>query len=484
LKKVIEHIKQLSFYNTLRHGSVYMLSFVFIQFVMVLSIPIFTKLLSPSDFGIYEVYNNTVRFLAVIISLNLYAGFYRYYFEEHLDKRLLMQFLLRIAFIAFIIGVVVLYIFKAQLIRLTNLPEELFIWILLGVFSTIIFNFFTTYNNAQQFSTRAGIWNLVSQLLRVCFAVLFVYFLSRNYMGRIAGENLILFIVSLIIVIIYFRKYIGRSEELPGKMQIIKYAAGFIPIGLSSYIVSYVDLILINNIQGSTASGVYSYAYKFAVIYSGFSQAFVTANRPNLFKLLKENNAQEVISQMRSMFKLITLLSCFFIFFAADAGKILSLKKEFDVALHLLPVLVLAYVFSDIAEIYNFFLYYSKKVKLFYVSFATTAVVNFVLNLLLIPKYGYEIAAYTTLASFMILFATTYWVCKFYTNLTIPRWTVFLDYIIIIVLAIGIGYFLSNFILNIWLLILIKLIVFSVILLYLFYDKIVSVLSTLKGNKQ
>ncbi|MCC6582190.1 MAG: oligosaccharide flippase family protein [Chitinophagales bacterium] len=480
MKKIVEHIKQLSFYNTLRHGSVYMLSFVVIQVIMVLSIPVFTKLLSPSDFGIYEVYNNTVRFLGVIISLNLYAGFYRYYFEEHIVKRILMQFLLRIAFISFIIGIVLLYVFKSQLLRLVNLPEELFIWIPIGIFSTIIFNFFTTYNNAQQFSTRAGIWQLVIQILRVTFAILFVLFVSKNYFGRIVGENFILFIISILLVVLYFRKYIGWKEDLPGKMQIVKYSAGFIPIGLSSYIVSYVDLVLINNLQGSNASGVYSYAYKFAIIYSGFSQAFVTANRPNLFNLLKENNEKEVISQMRSMFKLITVLACVFIFFAADAGKILSLKKEFDEALHLLPVLILAYVFSDIAEIYNFFLYYSKKVKLFYVSFVTTAIVNFVLNLILIPKYGYEIAAYTTLFSFMVLFTATYWVCKFYIHLTIPRWTVFADYMLIIVSAIGIGYIFGVLVTNIWILIALKLLVFSLVVVYVYYDKLKNILSLLK----
>ncbi len=457
-----------------------MLSFVVIQVIMVLSIPVFTKLLSPSDFGIYEVYNNTVRFLAVIISLNLYAGFYRYYFEEQIDKRILMQFLLRIAFISFIIGVVLLYVFKSQLLRLANLPEELFIWIPIGIFSTIIFNFFTTYNNAQQFSTRAGIWQLVIQILRVAFAILFVLFVSKNYFGRIVGENIILFIISILLIAVYFRKYIGWKENLADKMQIIKYSAGFIPIGLSSYIVSYVDLVLINNLQGSNASGVYSYAYKFAIIYSGFSQAFVTANRPNLFNLLKENNEKEVISQMRSMFKLITVLACVFVFFAADAGKILSLKKEFDEALHLLPVLILAYVFSDIAEIYNFFLYYSKKVKLFYVSFVTTAIVNFVLNLILIPKYGYEIAAYTTLFSFMVLFTATYWVCKFYTNLTIPRWTVFADYMLIIVSAIGIGYIFGLFVTNIWILIALKLLVFSLVVVYVYYDKLKNILSLVK----
>lgn len=480
MKKIIENIKQLSFYNTLRHGSVYMLSFVVVQGVMVLSIPLFTKLLSPSDFGVYEVYNNTVRFLSVIISLNLYAGFYRYYFEEHLDKKYLMQFLLRTAFVSFVIGVLLLYVFKTELLQFTYLPAELFVWIPVGIFSTILYNFFTTYNNAQQFSTRAGVWNLVIQLLKVGAAILFVLFFSKNYLGRVAGENMIALVVSILLILLYFRHYIGRKEVLPDKLQIVKYSAGFIPIGLSSYIVSYVDLVLINNLQGSNASGVYSYAYKFAVIYSGFSQAFVTANRPNLFNLLKENKGHEVVNQMRSMFKLITVLACVFIFFAADAGKILSLKKEFDEALHLLPVLILAYMFSDIAEIYNFFLYYSKKIKLFYISFVTTAVVNFVLNLILIPRYGYEVAAYTTFISFMILFIATYWVCKFYTNLTIPRWTLFADYMLIVLGIIIIGYLLGIFITNIWVLVAVKLLVFAMVVFYVFSDKIKNILSMLK----
>jgi O-antigen/teichoic acid export membrane protein len=480
LKKIIDHIKELSFYNTLRHGSVYMLSYVLIQVVMVLSIPVFTKLLTPSDFGIYEVYNNTVRFLAVIISLNLYAGFYRYYFEEHQDKKALMQFLLRIAFIAFIIGSLVLVLFKHQLLGFTGLPDDVFVWIIVGIFSAIVFNFFTTYNNAQQLSKRLGLWQLINQLLRVSGAILFVLFFSKNYYGRIVGENTALLIVALILCIVYFRKYIGLKETLPDKSQIVRYSAGFIPIGLSSYIVSYIDLVLINNLQGSTETGVYSYAYKFAIIYSGFSMAFVTANRPNLFKLLNEHKSDEVISQMRSMFKLVTLLSCMFIFFAADAGKILSLKKEFDVALHLLPVLVLAYVFSDIAEIYNFFLYYAKKVKLFYISFMSTAVVNFTLNLLLIPIYGYEVAAYTTLLSFFVLFVATYTVCKFYTNLTIPRWTVFADYLLIIVAAIGIGWLLGILRYDIWIVIAVKMLIFGLIVLYVYYDKLKNLLTLLK----
>lgn len=76
----------------------YLLSLALTQVITVLSIPVFTKLLAPDDFGVYEVYNNTIRFLSVLISLNLYAGFYRYYFEQKLNKQPLMQFLLRMSF--------------------------------------------------------------------------------------------------------------------------------------------------------------------------------------------------------------------------------------------------------------------------------------------------------------------------------------------------------------------------------------------------
>lgn len=459
----------------MRHGSAYMLSFAGVQVITILSIPVFTKLLTPADFGVYEVYNNTIRFLSILFSLNLYTGFYRYYFEKHLDKKYLMQFLLRTSFFSFVIGVFVLYFIKEDLLRIMNLPSDLFIWIPIGLFSTILLNFFTSYNNAQQKSTRLSIWQFVMQLLKTIAAILLILYVSKNYLGRIVGENLVLLIISILLVVIYFRNYIGWGESLPDKLQIIKYSTGFIPIGLSTYLISYLDLVLINNLQGNDASGVYSYAYKFAIIYSGFSQAFITANRPDLFNLLKENKEQEVINQMRSMFKLVTVLACVFIFFAGDGGRILALKVEFEEALFLLPVLVLGYVFSDLAELYNFFLYYSKKVKLFYVSFITTTIVNFLLNIWLIPKYGYQVAAYTTLVSYMVLFAATYWVSKFYTNLSVPRWTTLSDYLVILVLSVIISYGLGFYIYKVWLLILIKAIILFAFILYLYFDKLKAV---------
>ena len=470
MKRLIEHIKQLSFYDTIRHGSLYMFSYVAIQAMMVFTLPVFTKLLSPSDFGVYEVFNNTVRILGIVFSLNLFNGLYRFYFDEQIDNSPLVKFVLSTSLVFFVIFSGCIFLFKDTLMSFLNIPESLFIWLLIGVFSNIVLNLFNTYNNAQLKSTRSGIWQFFIQFFRVMAAIGFVVYFFKDYRGRILGENIILLIISFILLFFYFRKYLlfkGDSLAMPFKKAVLKYSISFIPIGLSGFALGYLDTIMINSYKGSNDAGLYSYAYKIAIIYTGITTAFVTANRPRLFSLMNDNKENEVIAQMRSMFKLIVALSCFFIFFSADGGRLLALNKSFHAGLYLMPILILSYVFNDLNELYCFYFHYEKKVKYFYFSFAVAAIINLILNILLIPKYGYVAAAYTTLISYGFMLISTYIICKYFLTVKVPAVIRFLDFILIILVALIINYLINTWILSVWLQIALKLFVFCSILLYL-----------------
>jgi O-antigen/teichoic acid export membrane protein len=479
INKVKNVLSELKFYETIKHGSIYTLFYFLIQVVSVFSLPLFTKLLTPADFGVYEVFNNTVRILAVFLSLNLFNGFYRFYFDEKYDKKLLMQFLLRNSMLVFLFGSTILFFIKSPVFKLLNLPIELFYFLLIAIFSNIIFSYFNVYNNAQQLSTRAGIWQFVYQVSRVAGGLLFVLFISKDFYGRIAGENLVLLALTLIIFFVYFRKYIGFSEKLEDKNPIVRYSVNLIPIGLSGYVLGYLDTIMINSYKGNNDAGLYSYAYKIAVIYSGVTISFITANRPKLFQLLNEKKETEVIEQMRSMFKLIATLSCFFVFFSADAGRLLALNHAFYASMHLMPILILSYIINDINEVYSFYLHYEKKVKYFYISFAVAAVVNVVLNFIFIPKYGYEVAAYTTLISYGFMLLCTYIICKKLIDARVPAVIRFLDYLLIIVLVLISNYFLNLYVENWWLQVAIKSSIYICVLLYL-WKNIIKRFITLK----
>lgn len=467
MKKLLAHIRQLSFYDTLRHGSVYMLSFLAVQLLMVVSLPVFTKLLTPTDFGIYEVFNNTVRVLAIVLSLNLFNGFYRFYFEEHIDKKALMQFLLRTSLLAFSAGSVLLYIFRDTIMQTLNLPVVLTGWVIVSVFSSIVLNYFNVYNNARQFSTRAGIWQFVQQVLRIGVSVAFVWWIARDYYGRIAGENIAFLVLALVIVLLYFRQYFGWSEQLPDKKEILRYSVSFIPIGLSGFALGYLDTIMINSYEGSNDAGIYSYAYKIAVIYTGITTAFVTANRPKLFDLMNQRQEEAVIAQMLSMFKLVVALSCLFIFFSEEGGKLLALNAEFHAGLHLMPILILSYFFNDLNELYSFYLHYEKKVKYFYYSFTVSAVLNFILNMWLIPRYGYQAAAYTTLISYGFMLMCTYLICKYLLQVRVPAVRRFLDYLLLVAIVMAAQHLIMVRLDGWWWQMAIKSLIFTGVLLYL-----------------
>lgn len=467
MKKIFEYVKKLSFYDTIRHGSFYTFSFIAIQVISVITLPIFTKLLSPSDFGVYEVFNNTVRIFGVIFSLNLYTGFYRFYFDNDINNKNLLQFLLRTSFLSFFIGAFLLYLFYNQLFTFINLPVTLFVWMLLSVFSNIFINYFNIYNNVQQFSKQAAIWQFVIQVSKVIVSIFIVFYFHKNYFGRILGENIVLFFFTIIIVFIYFRNYIGLNENLPKKKEIIKYSIGFIPIGLSGFILGYLDTIMINKFNGSNDAGLYSYAYKMAVIYSGVTSSFIIASKPKLFDLMNQHKEEEVIQQLRSMFKLVVALSSFFIFFSMDVGKFLAFNKAFYAGLHLMPILILSYIFNDLNDLYSFYLHYEKKVKYFYYSFFIAATINLILNFLLIPQYGYAAAAYTTLISYAFMLVTTYFICKVILKIKVPAVIRFMDYLLIILLILLSNYIVNYQIEQLLIQIIIKSIIYLFVLIYL-----------------
>lgn len=470
--KLYSKIKSLKFYDTIKHGSFYSLSFIVIQLISILTLPVYTKLLQPSDFGIYEVFNHIVRLSTILFSLNMVGGLYRFYFDESVDNDKLLTYVLRISFYSFLIGILILFVFRNSLFSNLNIPTCLFVWVVIGIFTNIYINIFITYNTISQDSKRLAIWQVVFHIAKVITALVFMLWYSRTYFGRVIGETGVSFLLVIVILISYFRKYISLKIKIENYRAIVTYAVSFIPISLSGYFLGFVDTIMINSMIGNNDAGLYSYAYKIAIIYSGITTSFITANRPKLFDLYNQNKSIEIKEQFKSMFKLIVACSTLFILFSETGGKILALNPSFHSSLYLLPVLILSYIFSDLNELFSFFYYYEKKVKYFYYNFAISAILNILLNMYLLPRYGYKAAAYTTLISYAFMSAITYTTCKLILKAKIPAIINFLDYALIIIAVFAGNYYINHTDLNIWLILFIKGIAYVLIIIYLWKNLI------------
>ncbi|MBK8672529.1 MAG: hypothetical protein IPN93_05955 [Bacteroidetes bacterium] len=121
-------------------------------------------------------------------------------------------------------------------------------------------------------------------------------------------------------------------------------------------------------------------------------------------QLLHKKDYEGISEQLKSILKLITLITLGFILFSPEMGRILSSKNEFNDALILSPIIILGYYLLFIFDLYNVSLFQAKKNMIITFVILSVGILNIVLNKLFIPVYGYKIAAINTLVSFFVMF--------------------------------------------------------------------------------
>ena len=89
------------------------------------------------------------------------------------------------------------------------------------------------------------------------------------------------------------------------------------------------------------------------------------------------------------------------ILFAPEIIRIMA-PGEYYEAIYVVPPIIVGCFFQVHFSLYANIAYYYKKQKIVMVSSITAAALNFVLNYLLIPRYGYIAAGYTTMFSYIV----------------------------------------------------------------------------------
>jgi O-antigen/teichoic acid export membrane protein len=136
-----------------------------------------------------------------------------------------------------------------------------------------------------------------------------------------------------------------------------------------------------------------------------------TAWSPWLFE--KMNNGEHQIIKRAS--RIYILFYCFVVFiYLLVAPEVLYIMggEEYMQTVNLLPPIIVSFVFLFIYSLYVGVEVYYKKQKYIAISTMIAAVLNIGLNYLLIPIYGYEVAAYTTLIGYIVMFILHFIVVK------------------------------------------------------------------------
>lgn len=411
-----KRLQQFSFFDTFKHASTYFSGTLLVHLLGVVSLPVFTAYLSDEEYGIVNVFTSYLLIISVLVTLNLHWAVSRYYFEE--DKTdfdsFLGSILLGVSASFLVLGGVMWWL-EEQVAVLLNLPTPLVKWLLLTAYVVTIIAIFTQIMVATKQSKKQSTVQVVWQYGKFGLTVMGLIWLSGQtywvngqeesytYMGKIIGEWIGTFVIACYAFSQIYQYLSFKNLKWSHLQYALVFSIPLIPLSLSNYILTSFDQWYIDQTVGHAQAGQYSFAYKIGLIYMGLGSALVNGANPSYYQYMNNKKYKEVWQQVDSMCKLLVLGGCFLILFAVDAGTLLSSSPVFLEALPIAPVIVGSYVFFGIASFANRGIYFLKKNGYLAGLILFCGVVNIIMNAHYIPLYGYQAAAYTTLASYGLM---------------------------------------------------------------------------------
>lgn len=412
-----DHIKR-----TLKQSAIYSMGNISTKLIGIVLLPLYIKYLTVSDYGVLAIIEVTIIILVQILSLGQGQAIIRLYnLNEYQNKR--NQCIFTIISSILIIGLTFNIIGQNIIIKLTSYshdPEAFNIYFRTAFFIIsfrIISIILLGLLRAKEKSFIYAMSNIVKLLVIMGLNIYFVAFLRIGLRGilyaYLIGDG-ILFLILLVITIpemkIEFDFKIFRRAVSFGFPLIITSFAGMLLLMGDRYILKF----LINYKE----VGIYNLGYKIAgIINVLLIQSFQLGMVPIAYKVYEKSEDKRFYSKMLTYFLYILLwFGLGLSIFCKEIVYLFSRNNmDYYAAVRVIPLLTLALIFMGAKQTVSIGLLIKEKTK--YLAFGTigAAVLNIILNLILIPKYKMMGAAVTTLVSFIALYIFSYYFAgKFY----------------------------------------------------------------------
>ena len=242
---------------------------------------------------------------------------------------------------------------------------------------------------------------------------LMLLFNDNRYIGKILGVMIptaamgIIFYISFIVKgkVFYNRQYWTYA---------LKIGLPMIPHALALILLAQMDRIMIKDMIGDADAGLYIFGYSFATLLMVFTNAIGQAWLPWFNETLFAGER----ARIRQIQKKLVMLGCFlsfgFIVAAPEALMLLAISNDtYWIAKFVVPPIVLGtlaqYFYTNYVNVEIFL----KKTPFIAIGSCLAAGINYVLNAIFIPRYGYISAAYTTLASYLVLMVLHFIMVRF-----------------------------------------------------------------------
>ncbi|QQL50843.1 lipopolysaccharide biosynthesis protein [Mucilaginibacter ginkgonis] len=377
-----------------------------------LMMPILTRALNPSDYGVVAMFSVLLSFTAPFIGVSANAAIGRQYFnKDQVDLKVYIVNCFLILFVSTFVVAVVFLVFAGPIAKLSEFPKTWIWYVILTSFCTFISSITTTLWQVQSKSIPYGVFQISNTFINVLFSLAFVLLLKWSWQGRILAQVFTSIIFAVIsIYILYRNKWFKFEYNKQYFNNALQFGMPLIPHTLGAVIMTMSDRVFITKMVGLNATGLYAVGYALGNIIGFVENSFNLAYIPWLYDKLNYVDYQfkrKIVKFTYLYFGIIISLALIMSFIAPYFLSFF-VGEKFKGATIFVFWIAMSFAFSGMYKmVVNYIFYTQKTGYLAWITFSSAAV-NLPLNYFLIKRYGAVGSAMATAFVSIFFFVLTW----------------------------------------------------------------------------
>lgn len=390
-----------------RDGAIYIIPSIISRGLSFFLVPLYTLVLIPSDYGALDLLLAFGALINLTVGFEISQGVARYYpeSEDKVDKILYASSALWFTVICYSIFLVTSLSSSASMsVWILGNREYEFVF-RLGVVYLWLNGLFYLIQNQFRWELRSKEYALVSLIVSIGtagFSLWFVYLLRWGISGTLYG---MIFGISAgcLYGIWKLRNSFRFRLHKTHLQRMLHFSVPLVPAGLAAFVSAYIDRVMIKQYLSLTEVGLYGVAFRLASIISLVMIGFQSALTPLIYAYHRKQKTPAQLAMIFRFFMMVSLTAFLGIsLFAKEIIMLLTSQQYFEaykIVKYLVPSILLLnmYVFAPGIGI-------AKKSKYILWISVSGALVNTLLNIVLIPYLGTIGAALATLIASLVVF--------------------------------------------------------------------------------
>lgn len=388
--------------------------------VSFLMFPLYTSILSTEQYGTVDLISTYTSLLIIILTIQFEQGVFRHLIEVREEPQKQKKYI-SVTFFTVLLMVLIFSGLASILLFVIKYKYAFYLIAISGVgaLTAVALQIPRGLGN----NTVYVIGSFLSGALNVILNVFFIAIMKYGVNGMLAA-TLISLAVALCYIFVKLKLWNYISIKLFDKSylkKLLSYSIPLVPYTLCWWVISASDRMIINFFLGALYNGIYAVAYKFPSLFS-----MVT----NIFQLSwTESAAENINDKDRDIYYNNIFDKTVRFYSSVNMGIIAIMPFVFNIlidssfreAYYYIPILLSAALFHSIAALYGSLYFAFKETKEVSKTTVQAAIINFLVNIILIKFIGLYAAAISSLLAYIAITVIRHFGIRKFVKISIEK---------------------------------------------------------------